>query len=200
MRAGFARSQGRPRRRRKALRMERFLIGVNYWPRTRAMAMWSRSISARSTTTSRASPRSGSTSCASSSYGTTSSGPGRDVAHGARPVRSVLDRAHAHGLRAMPTLFCGHMSRPSIGFPHDGSIRRISARASARSRVAGESPLGIGDFYTGELLEAQTALSRVRSASARANTPHSFFGTSETSSRTYARRDIRATHNTGAPP
>ena len=35
-------TQGRLRRRDKSLGVAHFLVGVNYWPRTTAMAMWSR--------------------------------------------------------------------------------------------------------------------------------------------------------------
>ena len=74
-------------------------------------------------------------------------------------LEAVADIAAESGLRAMPTLFTGHMSGvnwlPSWtldrGTPH-GRFRTITD--------AGESPYGIGDFYTGPLLEAQVRFAR----------------------------------------
>lgn len=66
----------------------------------------------------------------------------------------VLDAANECGLVTMPTLFTGHMSGVNwlpawtldAGTPH-GRFRTFTER--------GESPYGIGDFYRGDLLEAQ---------------------------------------------
>jgi endo-1,4-beta-mannosidase len=72
---------------------------------------------------------------------------------------TVCDLAATVGLRVMPTLYTGHMSGvnwlPSWtldpDMPH-GRFRTITER--------GESPYGIGDFYTGALLEAQEHFAR----------------------------------------
>ena len=71
----------------------------------------------------------------------------------------VADLAADAGLRTMPTLFCGHMSGvnwlPSWTLDpasHHGRFRTITER--------GDSPLGIGDFYKGPLLDAQLMFAR----------------------------------------
>jgi len=74
-------------------------------------------------------------------------------------LEALADLAAEAKLRTMPTLFTGHMSGvnwlPSWtldpGTPH-GRFRTITER--------GESPHGIGDFYTGPLLDAQLRLAR----------------------------------------
>jgi len=74
-------------------------------------------------------------------------------------LEAVADIAAETGLRTMPTLFTGHMSGvnwlpawtldPSM--PH-GRFRTIAGDS--------ESPYGIGDFYTGALLDAQLLFAR----------------------------------------
>lgn len=69
-------------------------------------------------------------------------------------LERVVGLASACGLRTMPTLFSGHMSGVNWlpawtldpATPH-GRFRTIAGDA--------ESPYGIGDFYSGPLLEAQ---------------------------------------------
>ncbi len=67
---------------------------------------------------------------------------------------SVLDRAHAHGLKTMPTLFSGHMSGANWlpAWTLDRSSRTTRFRTISEGR---SSPYAIGDFYQRELLEAQ---------------------------------------------
>ena len=66
----------------------------------------------------------------------------------------VMDVWHDAALLAMPTLFTGHMSGVNFipawaldSSTHNGRFRTITNR--------GESAHGIGDFYTGRLLDAQ---------------------------------------------
>jgi endo-1,4-beta-mannosidase len=147
--------------------MERFLLGVNYWPRTSAMSMWTRF-----------------------DLGEIDEDFARIAAMGLEVVRffllweafqptpdamspealdrfeAVLDRAAAHGLRTMPTLFCGHMS----GVNWLPAWALDPAYPSPRFRTftaSGESPFGIGDFYTGELLDAQRTFARAVGERAR---------------------------------
>ncbi len=132
-----------------------FSLGINYWPRRSAMAMW-RSFDA--------------------------SEIAEDFAHiaalGLDTVRfflrwfdfqpepkrmdrvmlsrleHVMELASANRLRAMPTFFTGHMS----GVNWLPSWTLDSATPSGRFRTmteAGEAPFGIADFYTGALLDAQ---------------------------------------------
>ena len=78
----------------------------------------------------------------------------------------LLDIASAHGLRAMPTLFCGHMS--GVNWLPSWSLD--PAYVTERFRTVterGESPYGVGDFYTGELLDAQRLFARAAGERAR---------------------------------
>ena len=148
--------------------MERFLLGINYWPRTSAMAMWSRF-----------------------DLGEIDEDFARIAALGLDVVRfflmwstfqpaadeldeqalgdfvRVLDCAERHGLRTMPTLFCGHMS--GINWLPEWSLDRTTPSGRFRTLVAGarEVPYGIGDFYTGDLLAAQRKFARAAGQRAR---------------------------------
>ena len=79
---------------------------------------------------------------------------------------AVLDRAAAHGLRTMPTLFCGHMSGVNWlpAWSLDDAHRSERFRTLTRE---GPSPLGIGNFYAGELLDAQRTFARAVGERAR---------------------------------
>jgi endo-1,4-beta-mannosidase len=135
--------------------MARFLIGVNYWPRSSAMAMWSRF-----------------------DLGEIDEDLARMAALGLEVVRffltweafqpepleidesaagnfiAFLDRVAAHGLRAIPTLFCGHMS--GVNWLPAWTLAENSPHPRFRTLSAGQCVARtIGDFYTGPLLEAQ---------------------------------------------
>ncbi len=148
--------------------MERFLLGINYWPRTSAMAMWSRF-----------------------DLGEIDEDFARIAALGLDVVRfflmwstfqpapdeldegalddfvRVLDCAERHGLRAMPTLFCGHMS--GVNWLPEWTLDRTTTSGRFRTLVAGarDAPFGIGDFYTGDLLAAQRRFARAAGSRAR---------------------------------
>ncbi len=147
--------------------MERFLLGINYWPRSSAMAMWSRfDVGEIDEDFARI------------------AGLGLDVVRffllwdAFQPdpdtmapemldrFEAVLDRAAAHGLRAMPTLFCGHMSGVNWlpEWTLDPGFRSERFRTYTGS---GTSPYGIGDFYTGDLLDAQRTFARAVGERAR---------------------------------
>jgi endo-1,4-beta-mannosidase len=145
----------------KRASMERFLLGINYWPRTSAMAMWSRfDLGEIDEDFARI------------------AGLGLDVVRFfltwstfqptaddldetalANFVR-VLDCAHKRGLRTMPTLFCGHMS--GVNWLPEWTLDRRTPNGRFRTIVANgrELPYGIDDFYTGELLTAQRRFAR----------------------------------------
>jgi endo-1,4-beta-mannosidase len=135
--------------------MARFLIGVNYWPRSSAMAMWSRfDIGEIDADFARMAALGFDVVRFFLTWETFQPEPLELNAKAADDFIAVLDRAAAHGLRAIPTLFSGHMSGVNWlpewaldqSFPH-GRFRTISGGRTV--------PFGIGDFYTGELLEAQ---------------------------------------------
>jgi endo-1,4-beta-mannosidase len=133
----------------------RFSLGVNYWPRRSAMAMWQRF-----------------------DPGEIADDFGRIAGLGLDAVRfflrwpdfqpepkrmdrtmlarleRVMELVAGAGLRAMPTLFCGHMS----GANYLPSWMLDPARPAGRFRTfteAGESPYGAGYFYSGKLFDAQ---------------------------------------------
>ncbi|MBV8074410.1 MAG: hypothetical protein JO140_03195 [Candidatus Eremiobacteraeota bacterium] len=136
--------------------MPPFRFGINYWPTKTAMAMWSHfDPSALDTDFAR---------IAGAGLGSVrffllweAFQPHEDridpeaLLH----LERFLELLGAHGLRGMPTLFCGHMSGVNwlppwtldVNTPH-GRFRTISG-----GRI---SPYGIGDFYENRaLLDAQ---------------------------------------------
>ena len=142
----------------------RFSLGINYWPRRSAMHMWQRF-----------------------DPGEIADDMARLATLGFDTVRfflrwadfqpeqhrmdrtmlarleRVMELIAAVGLRAMPTLFCGHMS----GVNWLPSWTLDPSRPNGRFRTiteAGESPYGSGDLYSGYLLQAQ--LLHVREAGA----------------------------------
>lgn len=138
----------------------RFSLGVNYWPSGSAMAMWQRF-----------------------DAGEIREDFARVAGLGLDTVRfflrwddfqpaidtmdaTMLDRlesvvaiAHDAGLHVMPTLFCGHMS--GVNWLPAWTLDRTTPHGRFRTITRdGESPYGIGDFYTGALLEAQVLFAR----------------------------------------
>lgn len=138
----------------------RFSLGINYWPRRSAMWMWSRF-----------------------DAGEIGEDFARIASLGLDAVRFflrwddfqprpdtldplMLERlervaglASDRGLRVMPTLFCGHMS--GVNWLPDWTLDPATPHGRFRTYVGDrESPYGIGDFYTGPLLEAQLRFAR----------------------------------------
>ncbi len=167
-RRAFARSpRATSTRRQSGRRVERFELGINYWPRTSAMEMWTRfdlgeirddfaRIAELGLDAVRFFLR----------WADFQPEPGAiSPACRANFVR-VLDAARDCGLVTMPTLFTGHMSGVNWlpawtldpATPH-GRFRTFTER--------GESPYGIGDFYGGELLAAQRLFARTVGRDAR---------------------------------
>ena len=140
--------------------MARFLLGVNYWPRSSAMAMWSHF-----------------------DAGEIEEDFARIADLGLDVVRLfllwdafqpasdevaelplarlelVLDRLHERKLRALPTLFCGHMSGVNW-LPPWALDRSVRSRRFRTITGGGESPYGCGDLYAGPLLDAQRLFAR----------------------------------------
>ena len=146
------------------LRAMRFSLGINYWPRRSAMAMWQRfdageiredfqRIAELGLDTVRFFLR----------WDDFQPAPDTVDATMLARLETVVDIAAEAGLVTMPTLFCGHMSGVNWlaawtldpGTPH-GRFRTIASKA--------ESPYGIGDFYSGPLLDAQLLFARTAGA------------------------------------
>lgn len=138
----------------------RFSLGVNYWPRQSAMAMWHRfdageiredfqRIAGLGLDAVRFFLR----------WDDFQPDPARLDPMMLARLEAVANIAAEAKLRTMPTLFCGHMSGvnwlPSWTLDPQtpaGRFRTITER--------GESERGIGDFYTGSLLDAQLLFAR----------------------------------------
>ncbi|HEY6234177.1 MAG TPA: hypothetical protein VIW69_03600 [Candidatus Elarobacter sp.] len=138
----------------------RFSVGINYWPRRSAMAMWRR-FDAGEIREDFARIAGLGLDAVRFFLRWDDFQPQPDTLDAAMlaHLEAVADIAAEAGLRTMPTLFSGHMSGvnwippwaldPST--PH-GRFRTIAGDA--------ESPHGIGDFYKGPLLDAQLAFAR----------------------------------------
>lgn len=74
-------------------------------------------------------------------------------------LEAVANIAAEAGLRTMPTLFCGHMS--GVNWLPPWSLDPRTPAGRFRTIAGGaESPYGIGDFYSGALLDAQLVFAR----------------------------------------
>ena len=138
----------------------RFSVGINYWPRRSAMAMWRR-FDAGEIREDFARIAGLGLDAVRFFLRWDDFQPSADALDAVMLGRleAVADLCAEAGLVAMPTLFTGHMSGvnwlPAWSLdpraPH-GRFRTICGDA--------ESPYGIGDFYRGELLEAQLRFAR----------------------------------------
>ena len=133
----------------------KFLSGINYWPRRSAMYMWQRF-----------------------DAGEIAEDMARIAALGLdvvrfflswedfQPAPETIDRTmlqrlevvmnaiHGAKLQAMPTLFTGHMS--GVNWIPEWALDAHTPHGRFRTISNGrEMPNGIGDFYTGDLLDAQ---------------------------------------------
>jgi endo-1,4-beta-mannosidase len=152
----------------KAPRMARFLLGINYWPRSSAMGMWSRFDAAEiDEDFARIAALGLDVVRFFLMWSTFAPEPRALDRTSLERFGAVLDCAQRHGLRAMPTLFCGHMS--GVNWLPEWSLDRSTASGRFRTIVEGgrEMPWGIGDFYTGELLAAQRHFARETGLHAR---------------------------------
>jgi endo-1,4-beta-mannosidase len=140
--------------------MARFLLGVNYWPRSSAMAMWSRfDLGEIDEDFARIAALGLDVVRFFLLWETFQPQPGRLDEEALGRFAAVLDRLQAHGLRAMPTLLCGHMS--GVNWLPEWTLDRATSSRRFRTISGGRVvPYGIGDFYTGELLEAQRLFAR----------------------------------------
>jgi endo-1,4-beta-mannosidase len=136
--------------------MSRFLLGINYWPRSSAMYMWQRfNIDEIGDDIARIKEL------------------GLDVvrfflmweafqpehnamdAQALRRFDAIMEKIAAAGLRAMPTLFCGHMS--GVNWLPAWTLEREPTQGRFRT-IAGGTVVdrSIGDFYADpDLLRAQ---------------------------------------------
>jgi len=145
----------------------RFSLGINYWPRRSAMHMWQRfdpgeiaDDMARLATLGFDSVR------FFLRWADFQPEPHRMDRTMLARLERVMELIAAAGLRAMPTLFCGHMS--GVNWLPSWTLDR--GRAAGRFRTfteSGESPFGSADIYRGELLAAQRFAARETAAALR---------------------------------
>jgi len=147
--------------------MARFLLGVNYWPRSSAMAMWSRfDLGEIDEDFARMASMGLDVVRFFLLWEAFQPAPATLDLVAAERFAAVLDRAHARGLRAMPTLFCGHMS--GVNWLPSWTLDPATPAARFRTISGGATSLyGAADFYTGELLEAQRFFARKLGARVR---------------------------------
>ncbi|HEY4137999.1 MAG TPA: hypothetical protein VGN65_06085, partial [Casimicrobiaceae bacterium] len=134
----------------------RFSLGINYWPRRSAMHMWQRfdpgeiaddfaRIADLGIDSVRFFLR----------WSDFQPEPRRMDRTMLARLERVMELIAANGLRAMPTLFCGHMSGVNW-LPSWALDQRTPSRRFRTIDENGDvSPYGCGDFYTGRLFEAQ---------------------------------------------
>jgi endo-1,4-beta-mannosidase len=138
----------------------RFSLGVNYWPRRSAMAMWRR-FDAGEIREDFARIAGLGLDAVRFFLRWHDFQPAPDAMDGQMLARleAVADLAAEAGLQTMPTLFCGHMS--GVNWLPPWSLDPATPHGRFRT-IAGdtESPYGIGDFYTGPLLDAQLVFAR----------------------------------------
>ncbi len=140
--------------------MALFQLGVNYWPRTQAMSMWSQfDLAAIDDDFARIRALGLHAVRFFLRWFDFAPGPTDVDATALANFVRVLDCADRHGLVTMPTLFCGHMSGANY-LPSWTLDEGTSAGRFRTITERGESPYGVGDFYTGDLLEAQRELAR----------------------------------------
>lgn len=136
--------------------MPTFRLGINYWPAHSAMSMWSQfdpdALDADFARIAEAGLESVRFFLLWEAFQPEAD---RIDSTALEKMERVLELLRRHGLRGMPTLFCGHMSGVNWlprwtldpAFPH-GRFRTISGGEAV--------PSGIGDFYApGPLLDAQ---------------------------------------------
>jgi hypothetical protein len=125
----------------------RFSVGLNYWPRSSATAMWRRfdageiredfaHIAALGLDTVRIFAR----------WDDFEPNPDAPDALMLDRLQTVVDAAAAHGLQTIPTLFCGHV----------GDVVWVPDWARER-----KAPHAVGNIYAGRLLDAQALFARV---------------------------------------
>jgi endo-1,4-beta-mannosidase len=133
--------------------MARFLLGVNYWPRTGPDSLWSTfDIGAIDEDLARIAALGFDAVRFFVSWSAFAPDPERLSQEALDRFEILLDRIDAHGLRAMPTLFCARSCC-------DGAVPAWAEDPSGDGSA--------GDFYSGELFDAQRAYARALGERAR---------------------------------
>ncbi|MGA8535711.1 MAG: hypothetical protein WB615_16505 [Candidatus Tumulicola sp.] len=148
--------------------MSRFLLGINYWPRRSAMYMWQRfDLGEIAEDAARIKALGLDVVRFFLMWESFQPSPDRIDTAALRRFESVMDALHDRGLRAMPTLFCGHMS--GVNWLPSWSLDPSTPHGRFRTISNGNTSLyGIGDFYADpRLLAAQVTFAREAGACVR---------------------------------
>jgi endo-1,4-beta-mannosidase len=141
--------------------MPRFLLGINYWPRSSAMYMWQRfNIEEIGGDIARIKELGLDVVRFFLMWEAFQPEPNKMDAQALRRFDAVMDEIAAAGLRAMPTLFCGHMS--GVNWLPAWTLERETTEGRFRT-IAGGAVVdrSIGDFYADPaLLRAQIFFAR----------------------------------------
>ncbi|MBV8345833.1 MAG: hypothetical protein JO190_12690 [Candidatus Eremiobacteraeota bacterium] len=141
--------------------MPRFLLGVNYWPRRSAMYMWQRfDINEIGEDMARIKALGLDVVRFFLMWEAFQPEPNAMDAGALKRFDAVMDRIAGAGLKAMPTLFCGHMS--GVNWLPAWTLERGTTHGRFRTIANGAVvDRSIGDFYADpELLRAQTLFAR----------------------------------------
>jgi endo-1,4-beta-mannosidase len=137
--------------------MSRFLLGINYWPRSSAMYAWER-FDLAEIREDMARIKSLGLDVVRFFLLWERFQPHPDTVdeRALQRFESVMETIHGAGLQAMPTLFCGHMS--GVNWLPAWTLDPNTPHGRFRTVSDGKiSPYGIGDFYADpHLLRAQT--------------------------------------------
>lgn len=132
-----------------------FLLGINYWPRRSAMYMWER-FDLGELREDFARIRSLGLPIVRFFIMWDDFQPAPDAMDETmlRRFDAVMDAIGEAGLKAMPTFFTGHMS--GVNYLPEWSLDRSRPHGRFRTFASGmrELPWGVGDFYSGPLLDA----------------------------------------------
>ncbi|MBV8066712.1 MAG: beta-galactosidase [Candidatus Eremiobacteraeota bacterium] len=141
--------------------MSRFLLGINYWPRASAMYMWQRfDIDEIGEDFARIKELGLDVVRFFLMWEAFQPAPNAMNAETLRRFDAVMGRIADAGLRAMPTLFCGHMS--GVNWLPAWTLERETVEGRFRTISDGAVvDRSIGDFYADpQLVEAQLLFAR----------------------------------------
>jgi endo-1,4-beta-mannosidase len=141
--------------------MPRFLLGINYWPRRSAMYMWHRfDLDEIGDDMKRIKSLGLDVVRFFLMWEAFQPEPRAMDAGALRKFDALMERIADAGLRAMPTLFCGHMS--GVNWLPGWTLERTPSEGRFRTITDGVVvDRAIGDFYADpELLAAQTFFTR----------------------------------------
>lgn len=141
--------------------MPRFLLGINYWPRRSAMYMWQRfDIGEIGEDIARMKALGLDVVRFFLMWDAFQTAPNAMDASALRKFDAIMDRVADEGMRAMPTLFCGHMS--GVNWLPLWALERESSQGRFRTISDGAVvERAIRDFYAEpDLVAAQVLFAR----------------------------------------